>query len=118
MLSTSTEWGTVRDLTWKRSQELGKGSCRLGWGGGAGQRSGQVATVGVWEGAGGLERLVAGRSVGFRGCGPSLGKFLAGRQVTRSSPHLPPSHLPQPSGSFHSCRERLSEGTAAYPVAL
>ena len=48
-------------------------------------------TLGIWEGAGGLERWEVDRLVGFWGCDPSLSKFLVCRQVAWLSPHL---HLP------------------------
>lgn len=45
MLSTSTDWGTGRNMIWKRSQELGKRLSRVrDWG--------QAVPVGVWEGPG------------------------------------------------------------------
>lgn len=62
---------------------------------------------GSWESGAGAEGGVGSAHGSMKGAD----RFLA-------SPHSPPSYLPLPSESLRSCRERLSEGTAALPMAL
>ena len=88
------------------------------WAGlGEGQRSGQVVTLGVWEGAGGLERWEANGSVGFWGCDSLLGQVSGMQTGGLAQSPSSSSHLPRPSGFSRSYRERLSDRTAVYPVA-